>query len=144
MGLRITGVQEAIDTHREAARRARDLRPLFAQFALELDAMIDRAWGERRNPGGAAWAPLRGPSEATGALRGAHQIVIGERTFSIVVPSDHARAQFFGRRGAPGRNPLPVDRTGAWIMTGAAGEWWRRHLERVRAWLSLDDRTVRR
>lgn len=139
MGFQVTGLQEAIDAHREAARRARDLRPALEPTAAELRELVNASFGQQVSPAGDAWAPSkRGGSRAS--LAASVAIVAQPDGLSVEVRDPAASFFAFGSERQPGRNFLPFDRSGQPIMRGAARTWFLQMLERVRAYLSLEDR----
>lgn len=144
MARKVKGLRELFERQKKLSARARDMRPLVREFRRELRQMIGESWAERQSPMGEAWAPLspRSRRSETNSLRRAHQLRGGKAQIKIRIQVWYAQWQFFGRRGMPGRNPLPFVKEGSKLVfagTGKAGEWWDRSLVRLRAYLSGED-----
>lgn len=142
MALRMTGLREAYDEHAELAERARDLTPLLEELRLELQAMIDTAWSQRRSPGGDPWPDTERESESSGELQRAVRVRVQGDRLVIEVGASHASFVFFGTEHQPARNPLPVEWVGGqlvWMSRGAAGEWLESMVARLHAYLTLGD-----
>lgn len=143
MPLAVRGVRELKSRVVAMRDRARDMTPLLETFRRELEAMVDRAWVERRSPGGDAWPPLRGPSESDGGLRRDTIVVVdGLRRIRFLCRTPHAVWQYFGTPTLPARNPLPVEPRGGvivWMDRGDARAWMESARARVRAYLEATD-----
>lgn len=145
MGFELRGLREAIEEHQLLAQRARDPSPLLEELRAELVEMIDRAWAQRRSPGGEAWPPTKRESESDGTLRAACDVRIEGSSIVISVGAEHASFAFFGTRHQPARNPLPVEPRGGaleWMTRGEAGAWLEALPARIEAYLTGADRGV--
>lgn len=145
MPLQVTGVREALAAHQEMARRARDLTPVMQANAADAQRVIDGAWARQVSPAGVQWPPLREPDRTPGnSLQRAARVIAGRFGVLFDVALPYARFRFWGRRGTPARNPLPIEPIGAGLYTvpatGEAGAWLARCNARVRAYLTLADR----
>lgn len=139
MAVTLTGVQETIAEHRILADRARDLRPLLRVFADEVEAMIARAFRDRRSPGGERWAPTARESERSGELERSVGVDVRGGELTIRVGAEHASFVLFGTARSPGRNALPVEWVGGelrWMSRGEAGAWMDSMVQRLEAYLS--------
>lgn len=107
MGIDVDGLDEAIEFTDDIARAIEDPSEaliLIAQRAREFTA---ERFATRTSPDGRPWAPLKRPSESSGATAESIYAVPGNSMIAVGATSEAAGPQHLGTRTIPARPFLP-------------------------------------
>ncbi len=155
--MRITadGAAKVTENLRAMAARMRDLSPVMAVGAAELQTLVDDSFQQQRSPDGTPWAPhaastakRRGPGARilikTARLRSSVVVTSGPRSITLGTNVGYAAPNQLGSRTAPARPFFPVDgAAGRYVFMdrGPAGAALARIRDRIRAYIRTGSMT---
>ena len=142
MGAKAKGLDATIARLRAKAERARDITPALTVAAEAVKTAIDDRFRSSTDFAGAAFAKnapstikKKGSSKPlidSGVTRASTSArVVSGTTIRFGTNQPAAGYGWFGTRRAPERNPMPVDKTGAWRIGARLADQLRAKVSRI-------------